>query len=218
MNDNKAPVGRRYERVRVKSALPVWGAAAVWVLAALFFPMYGVWHIIGVAALSAAVGAVLYIVLPKEYRQVEVPFASGDLQLDKMIGEIDRASDRLETARAAILPSSEETAGKLAAIIGSVGKIREELISSPDDVGSVRRFINYYLPTTVKLAERYAATSSSGAGGENARKTMSDIDGVLDQIRVSFDRQYDALFADDVIDVSSDIKVLETMLERDDLK
>ena len=47
---------------------------------------------------------------------------------------------------------------------------------------------------------------------------MSDIDGVLDQIKVSFDRQYDALFADDVIDVSSDIKVLETMLERDDLK
>ena len=47
---------------------------------------------------------------------------------------------------------------------------------------------------------------------------MKDIDGVFDQIKISFDKQYDALYDDDVIDVTSDIKVLETMLERDDLK
>ena len=135
-----------------------------------------------------------------------------------MIGEIDRASDKLEAARAAIRDTSPGTADKIEQINGSVNKIREALIASPDDVGSVRRFINYYLPTTVKLAEKYAVVSLSEADGENATKTMKDIDGVFDQIKISFDKQYDALYDDDVIDVTSDIKVLETMLERDDLK
>lgn len=218
MNDNKAPVGRRYVSVPVKSAIPIWGAAAVWVIAAFFVPMYSIIHILIIAAVSAAVGLILYFVLPKEYKQVEVPFASGDLQLDGMIGEIDRASDKLEAARAAIRDTSPGTADKIAQINGSVNKIREALIASPDDVGSVRRFINYYLPTTVKLAEKYAVVSLSEADGENATKTMKDIDGVFDQIKISFDKQYDALYDDDVIDVTSDIKVLETMLERDDLK
>lgn len=218
MNDNKAPVGRRYENVPVRSALPYWGAAAVWIIAAIFLPMYSIIHIILIAAVSAGVWFLLYRLLPKEYKQVEVPFASGDLQLDKMIGEIDRAADRLDAARASISGRSPGTADKLGQIIGSVNRIREALIASPDDVGSVRRFINYYLPTTVKLAEKYEVTSSSGASGENAKKTLSDIDGIFDQIKLSFDRQHDALFEDDVIDVTSDIKVLETMLERDDLK
>lgn len=218
MNDNKAPVGRRYIDVPVRSALPLWGAAAVWIFAAIFIPMYNVWHIILTAAVSAAVGFVIFKILPKEYGKVEVPFASGDLQLDKIIGEIDRASDRLEAARSTIAKNSPGTADKIEQINSTVDRIREALIASPDDVGSVRRFINYYLPTTVKLAEKYEVTSSSGASGENAKKTLSDIDGILDQIKLSFDRQYDALFEDDVIDVSSDIKVLETMLERDDLK
>ena len=65
MNDNKAPIGRRYVSVPVKSAIPIWGAAAVWVIAAFFVPMYSIIHILIIAAVSAAVGLILYFVLPK---------------------------------------------------------------------------------------------------------------------------------------------------------
>lgn len=218
MNENKAPIGRRYKEVPVRSAIPIWCAAAVWIIAALFIPMYSVWHIIIVAVISAAVGAVVKLVLPKETRQVEVPFASGNLALDGIVKEIDRASDALENVRKDIAGASPSAADKISSICGQIEKIRQALINSPDDIGSVRRFINYYLPTAVNLAEKYKTTLEAKSEGENAKKTLSAIENVFDQIERSFEKQHDALFADDAIDASAEIKVLETMLERDNLK
>ena len=218
MNDNKAPIGRKYKDVPVRSAIPYWGAAAVWVIAALFIPFYGIWHIILIAAVSAAVGIVLKLVLPKETRKVEVPFASGNTALDDIVREIDRATDALDGVRKSIASKSPGTADTIDGICGSVTKIREALINSPEDINSVRRFINYYLPTTVNLAVRYEKTLLSDSGGENAGTTLCSIESALRQIKQSFDRQHDALFENDALDVGADIKVLETMLERDHLK
>jgi hypothetical protein len=218
MNENKAPIGRRYKEVPVKSAIPIWCAAAVWVIAAIFIPFYSIWHIIIIAVISAAVGITVKLVLPKETRQVEVPFASGNLALDGIVQEIDRANDALESVRANIAADSPSAADKIYGIREQIDKIRQALINSPDDITSVRRFINYYLPTTVNLAEKYQAALQAKSEGENAKKTLSSIEAVFDQIKLSFEKQHDALFADDVIDATAEIKVLETMLERDNLK
>ena len=218
MNDNKAPIGRRYKEVTVKTAIPIWCASAVWIIAALFFPMYSVWHIIIAALLSAAVGVIVKLILPKETKRVEVPFASGNLALDSIIAEIDRADDALENVRSSISDASLSAADKIYGIREQIGRIRQALINSPDDITSVLRFINYYLPTTVNLAERYKVTLEAESEGENAKKTLSSIEAVFDLIRHSFEKQHDALFENDAIDTSAEIKVLETMLQRDNLK
>lgn len=218
MNDNKAPIGRRFKTVTVKSAIPIWCAAAVWLIAAIFIPFYSIWHVIIIAAISAAVGVVVRLVLPKETRQVEVPFASGDPALDGIIGEIDRANDALENVRKSIAADSPYAADKIYGICEQTEKIRQALINSPDDITGVRRFINYYLPTTVNLAVKYQKTLMAKSDGENAKKTLTSIEAVFDQIKQSFEKQHDALFEDDAIDASAEIKVLETMLERDNLK
>lgn len=218
MNDNKAPIGRRYKEVTVKTAIPIWCASAVWIIAALFFPMYSVWHIIIAALLSAAVGVIVKLILPKETKRVEVPFASGNLALDGIIAEIDRADDALENVRSSISDASPSAADKIYGIREQIGRIRQALINSPDDITSVRRFINYYLPTTVNLAEKYKVTLEAESEGENAKKTLSSIENAFDQIKLSFEKQHDALFENDAIDTSAEIKVLETMLQRDNLK
>jgi hypothetical protein len=51
--------GRKYKEVPVKSALPLWAAAAVWLIAALLLPMYNLLHLIGIALVS--VGAALLV-------------------------------------------------------------------------------------------------------------------------------------------------------------
>lgn len=218
MNENKAPIGRRYKEVPVKSAIPIWCAAAVWLIAAIFIPFYSIWHIIIIAVISAAVGIIVKLVLPKETRQVEVPFASGNLELDSIVQEIDRANDALEAVRSGIAAEAPSAADKIDGICEQIGKIRADLINSPGDISYVRRFINYYLPTTVNLAEKYKITLQAHSKGENAKTTLEAIEKVFDQIRLSFEKQHDALFEDDVIDASAEIKVLETMLERDNLK
>ena len=121
-SQKSAPAGRKYIEVPVKSALPVWSAAAVWVLAALFVPMYNVMHILGVALVSLGVALLVKKLLPKETKTVEVPFASGNLELDAMVGEINKAVDSLEAFRKSIGLHDPETADVISSISATAEK------------------------------------------------------------------------------------------------
>lgn len=216
-NVKNPPAGRKYMQVPIKSALPIWAAAAVWVIAALFVPMYSFVHIILVAAVSAAAGFILKKVLPKETKTVEVPFASGNLELDEMVREINSAVDSLEDSRKVISSSDPVTADVISSIINSAEKIREFLISDQKDLISLRRFFNYYLPTALKLTGKYSFVLTQDVKTQNTDETIESIKPALAQISTAFSKQLDALYADDAFDISTDVTVLEAMLKRDNL-
>lgn len=211
------PVGRKYIQVPVKSALPIWAAAAVWVIAALFVPMYNLVHIIIIAAVSAAVGVVTKRVLPKETKTVEVPFASGNLELDEMVKEINSAVDSLDESRKVISSSDTVTADVISEIICSAEKIRDFLISDQKDLISLRRFFNYYLPAALKLTGKYSFVLKQDVNTQNTAETIESVKPALKQISTAFSKQLDALYADDAFDISTDVTVLEAMLKRDNL-
>ncbi len=216
-SQKSAPAGRKYIEVPVKSALPIWSAAAVWVLAALFVPMYNVLHVLGIAAVSAAAALLVKKLLPKETKTVEVPFASGNLELDGMVGEINKAVDSLEASQASIATLDPETADVIASIRVTAEKIRDAIAQDPKDLISLRRFFNYYLPTTLKLVDKYSFVLSQGVESANAAETKEAIKPALKQINKAFEKQLDALYADDALDISTDVTVLESMLKRDNL-
>lgn len=58
--------------------------------------------------------------------------------------------------------------------------------------------------------------TASGAGGKHPR-AKQQIEATLDTINVAFENLLDKLFTDEVLDVSSDITVLETMLKQEGL-
>ena len=76
-------------------------------------------------------------------------------------------------------------------------------------------FFDYYLPTTQKLLDTYADFEEAGVEGENLREAKRRIEGTMDSIVEGFARQLDGLFKADVMDVESDIRVMESMLHRD---
>ena len=76
-------------------------------------------------------------------------------------------------------------------------------------------FLNYYLPTTQKLLDSYAEFEAAGVEGENLRQAKSRIENTMDLIIKGFEHQLDELYKADALDVDSDIRVMETMLERD---
>lgn len=210
--------GRKYREVVKKSALPIWAAAAVWVIAALLFPMYKIGHIALIALVSAGVGLAVSKILPKETALEEVPFYTGNTDLDTMVKEIAEAQDEIRAARDKVAASRPAAAAQMDSILTTVGKIRDALVAEPRDLPVVRRFMNYYLPTTRKLVTKYAFAVSQGADSANITETASAIENALSQIDVSFKHQLDALFADDALDISTDITVLESLLTRDNLK
>ena len=76
-------------------------------------------------------------------------------------------------------------------------------------------FLNYYLPTTQKLLDSYAEFEAAGGEGENLRQAKARIESTMDLIIKGFEHQLDELYKADAMDVDSDIRVMETMLERD---
>ncbi len=87
----------------------------------------------------------------------------------------------------------------------------------PKELSKLRSYKNYYLPTTLKLLGLYAEFEKQSVATENVLLAKNDIERILDNLAEGFEKQLDTLFSDDVIDVSSDIEVLETMMIKEGL-
>jgi len=87
----------------------------------------------------------------------------------------------------------------------------------PDKEGQLRTFLNYYLPTTLKILRAYAQLEAQGIEGENISAAKGRIEGMMDQVVAGFEKQLDKLFQDDALDIASDVQVLENMLKKDGL-
>lgn len=97
------------------------------------------------------------------------------------------------------------------------GKILEYQRSNPGKDSQLRSFLNYYLPTTLKILHSYAQLDAQGVEGENITAAKQRIEGMMDKVVEGFEKQLDKLFADSAMDISSDVAVLEQMLEKDGL-
>ena len=53
--------------------------------------------------------------------------------------------------------------------------------------------------------------------GENITAAKVRIEGMMDKVVEGFEQQLDRLFQDDAMDITSDVEVLERMLEKDGL-
>ncbi len=97
------------------------------------------------------------------------------------------------------------------------GKILDYQRRNPGKDGQLRSFLNYYLPTTLKILHSYAQLDAQGVEGENISATKARIEGMMDKVVEGFETQLDKLFEDSALDISSDVAVLEQMLEKDGL-
>ena len=95
------------------------------------------------------------------------------------------------------------------------GRIFKAIEDDPGKKDAAGTFLNYYLPTTLKLLENYADFEEAGVSGENLSQAKSRIAATMDNIVAGFEHQLDELYRTDAMDVDSDIRVMETMLRRD---
>ena len=210
--------GRRYREKICRSALPFWAAAGVWLISALFLPMYNMLHLIGIALVSLGAGLITAKFAPVKTELVELPFYEGNDDLNLVAKQIASARDVLRNTQNYCAEKKPEISALLGEIETTCGKIQAAVLASPDDLPKIRRFFNYYLPTTEKLANKYTFVLTQNSDSTNIAETVSNIEQALRTVRSAFDAQLDALFSDDALDISTDITVLEMMLTRDNLK
>ena len=139
--------------------------------------------------------------LPLEVREV---IQAGDAYIRK----IRECNDRIP---------GEEISNKISRIELLVDKIFNRVEEDPQCIGDIRKLMDYYLPTTVKLLDAYAELDEMSVQGENIISSKAEIEKTLDTLNVAFEKLLDSLFQEKVWDVSADISVLNTMLAQEGL-
>ncbi len=133
---------------------------------------------------------------------------SDEEHFNSIIREIRRLNDEIE---------DKDVSDKIDVIEAHTKNIFDYVTENPEAMPQIRTFMNYYLPTTLKLLQSYSRIERVGVAGENMQKSKENIEKTLDLLVIGFEQQVDQLFKKEYIDISSDISVLEQMMQKDGL-
>ena len=201
-----------------KSAAPIYAAAVVWLLYGLLFPLYNVIHFVIVIVASALVYLIAKALCPdivEEVKEEEKPQTTGNEELDKMIADGKLAISEMKRLNESI---KDETISRQIDRLEEIsGKIFAQVQAEPKKLPQIRKFMSYYLPTTLKLLNAYDRMSGQGVAGENIGGTMKRVEDMMDTIVQAFEKQLDSLFGAEALDISTDITVLDNMMAREGL-
>lgn len=136
-------------------------------------------------------------------------------EVQKVVKAGDEFVQRIRQANDAI--PGEEISAKISRMEMLVDRIFDRVEQNPDTVDDIRKLMDYYLPTTVKLLEAYEDLDRQPVQGENIRSAKVEIEKTMDTLNTAFEKLLDDLFQDTAWDLSSDISVLHTMLAQEGL-
>lgn len=217
------------KRVR-RSTAPIYLVGVVWlVLAVSSSHSMGMGDALLAAALSAVVFVVGKAVFPDksyavpagqaaketEKKEEKKPEPPKDPEVQKLLQERERALSEMRRLNDSI--KDEKISAQIDHLEEVTGKIIDQVVAQPKKRSQIRRFLDYYLPTTLKLLNAYDRMAAAGVDGENISVTKEKIEDMMDAIVKAFDKQLDGLFGEEALDVSTDITVMENLLAREGL-
>lgn len=136
-------------------------------------------------------------------------------EIDPIIEEGNRALS--EMGRLYMSIKDPEIRQKINEIMRITDKITQDAIADPSDIPQIKKFQSYYIPTTIKLLNAYDRMSAQGIQGENLDKTMKSITEMLDTAIEAYKNLLDSLFANQALDIETDLDVMNKMLAREGL-
>ncbi len=223
--------------IKKRSVLPVYFIGATWLLWSLFAPLYRPTHYIMAALASFIaynVGKMLFPdkgyevaeaartapqaqpqpqAAPRQEAKPQEPKSTGSPEIDALLAERSRAISEMRRLNDSI--KDEKISGQISRLETTTGKIIDAVVEKPSKLPQIRKFMNYYLPTTLKLLNAYDRMDAAGVSGTNIDGTKGKIEDMLDTICTAFTRQLDDLYGDEALDVSAEIKVMEQMLAQE---
>lgn len=206
---------------------PIYTVAVIWLLFSFANPIYSIGRLIAVVALSIVgfliVRAIVKYLDKNDTETEEEVKAEPEKkeeskhppQVQAIIDEGSRAQSELGRLYASI--PDLEVKKKIRDIMEVSDKIIEDAIADPSDVPQIKKFLDYYLPTTIKLLNAYDRMGSQGIEGENISGTMKSINEMLDTAIEAYHKLLDSLFANQALDIETDIEVMNTLLKREGL-
>jgi len=201
---------------KIPSVIPYYVTGLSWVLYALIFPMYRWLDFLMVIVLSAAVFCVCKKIFPGKEIILEVPHRTGDDELDRIYSQVFQSIKEMRELNGDI--KGEGISRQIDQLEIVTKSILDVLEKEPDKANQIRRFLNYYLPTTIKLLTSYKELAAQQNAGENIKGSMAEIENVMETIVEAFKKELDSLFLGKAMDISAEIQVLESMMKSQGFK
>jgi len=148
----------------------------------------------------------------KKKREAENPEMKA---VHEVIAEGQDTIRQINEANVAI--EGEVISEKLDRLEKVITKIFEFIEENPSGLPEIRKFMGYYLPTTLKLVSVYRDLDAEPIQGANILATKKEIEDTMDTISHAFENLLDSFYEDTAMDVSTDISVLNTMLAQEGL-
>jgi len=139
-----------------------------------------------------------------------------DPELVKTLKQGEDYIRQIKSANDAI--PGEEISKKLERLEQVSAQIFTAVDRHPEKLPEIRKFMDYYMPTTLKMVNSYHEFDMQPVQGENIVKAKREIEDTLDMINMAFENLSDRLYEADTMDVKADISVLKTMLAQEGLK
>ena len=230
----KAPQGAApqvpMKMVRKGSPAKYYITAVVALIYALSAPMYEAYHFVIFAVVLVLVflvsgalfkGKKTFVPVepekpkeePKKEPEKEEKSHTGNPEVDKIIDEGREYLKKLRAADDAI--PDEALSEDITRMERASGDIFRYIADHPEKAPQIRKFMNYYLPTTLKLLGSYQRLSAQSVKGENISSTLFNIAGMMHTVADAFEKQLDSLYAEEAMDISADITVFETLLKQE---
>ena len=135
--------------------------------------------------------------------------------LEVFRGESSAALDKM---RAAILMlPGDEISSELSELETTMKRIFAHIENYPDKLPETRKLMNYHLPTTMRLIEKYCQYDTMEYQPENVTAAKTDIEKALKAANEAFANFLEGLYHEDTLDVVTDAEVLKKMFEKDGL-
>jgi 5-bromo-4-chloroindolyl phosphate hydrolysis protein len=216
--------------IKKHSVAPIYTIAVVWVVYTLVHSLCQVSDYVSVILLSAVAFIVAKGIWPTVTYEIPDPVEppkeeeaqaeaaqepEQDPKITALIQEKDKAIGEMRRLNDAI---SDETISKqIDQLEEATAKIVGYVAEHPEKLPQIRKFMNYYLPTTLKLLNAYDRMGTAGVSGENIDGTMGKIETMMETVVSAFHKQLDALFQDEAMDIASDITVMENLMAQEGL-
>ena len=127
---------------------------------------------------------------------------------NRYVKEIRRLNDEI---------LGEDISNQLDKIEEIIASIFELLKRKPEKVSELRKLMQYYLPMTVKVVTSYRDFENERIPSEQLEESKREIRETLEKVISAFNALREKMFQEDVLDVSTDLDVLEAMMSQEGL-
>lgn len=165
-----------------------------------------------------------YKAYKENYRQASVhvketpkPIQEGEENqaLDQRRVAIDQYIDQLVNQGSQVKNQSfRQKTDQLLAILRAIKKSIQE---DPGRIEDLNKFVDYYTPTSIKLIDRYLEFEQSPIPLDSMNKSMHDIEKSIETLIVAYENLLNDLYREDLLDLSAEMKVMNTVLTQDGL-